>query len=44
MNPLFKPYGMTNMVAAIVEMWEFQPEVLLLFCASSKNHHQELNP
>lgn len=37
MNALFEPYGLSTMEAAIVELWEFQPNVLLIFCASTKH-------
>lgn len=37
MDSLFAPYGLSEMKAAVIELWEFQPNVLLMFCATSKN-------
>jgi hypothetical protein len=44
MDPLFTPYGISDMKMAIVELWEFQPDVLLLFCATTKNEAKAITP
>jgi hypothetical protein len=36
MMPLYKPYGLNSMDAAIHDIWEFVPDVLLLNCKTSR--------
>jgi hypothetical protein len=43
MSFLYEQYFLAEMEAAIVELWEFQPNVLLLFCASTKNEKNAIN-
>jgi hypothetical protein len=43
LQSLAAPYGMPTIEIAVVEMWEFRPNQLLLFCASDKNQKGKVN-
>ena len=43
MESLYLPYALTTMEAAIVELWEFRKNEILLFCASSKHQTNSFN-